>query len=451
MSRLCWLALAPAVLSMHVAEAAEQIPNDTAERLEVTAVPRWEMILKGEEAKEYQYLEVMVDFVGGLAAKAISYGKLRLTAQTDAGESLQLDETLSVEDFTGGFFYSVPRGIFADGPESGLRLYLNFLPPKRPFGEIAALEGSVTFRVPVQAEVVTVKKLPHDKPKPIESPILKKAGIEADVQLLKKMTYSQMLYESQKQYMKPEDRPVRGSPANAVTNPSLFPIRVTYRGPRTALGEMTLFDAAGNSVKLAGFTSCKGNRIVGFREPIPGDATLKVTWWIGEKEVTVPFRLAHLHLPTPILEPLPGRALPLSASLKRIDRQQAAFGKPIPLSIAVENTGTRPVWIDTSSLPWNSHPCVDSCLEVKTDSQFLTGVPAMWSSDPEWVKLDPGGRIHGDIDLSSYLSVRKGERKPEDVRVDIKMMVIASRSEPETAESWQRRSVEVGQLTVQLR
>lgn len=274
----------------HVADRQSRGPAGGADELEITAQAEWGQaffVPEGEEAPEPP-LEIAMVMRGEAAAQASAFGGLKLeTIKDNRGQELEG----KLDSMMGGFtddeeqMQLIDRtSQFEKHPTDGVRITIAIEDPEPPVESIKEIRGTVKLRTGGRYENVVVEEVKEQLDQPIGNEVLKRAAISIEV-------------SSQTSDDAPQDDGfgfgLGGNTAETIV--------VKARGELAPITQVELTDANGKPLEQvmsgsAGFGQ-QMQYSLGFAEPVPDDAQLRLVLHLDAEEIDVPFALKDIQVP----------------------------------------------------------------------------------------------------------------------------------------------------------
>ncbi len=220
-------------------------------------------------------LAVTIELTGDILANASRYGHINITAaQTDTGEKLEVIPFPSAGHHPTDRYESIDREFMyafeQTKPTDRIKFDLGFKPCKRSAGSIKSIHGTLQVLTVDRMEDITFDNVAKRKGESLQHPILKAAGINAQVTR------------------------IEGS-VNALES-----VTIELHDTEDVIQEVYLTDARNEKLNVSAMRMFMGSKTMltlqGW-EKLPSDAKLVMTAGVGQKKVPVNFKLNDLALP----------------------------------------------------------------------------------------------------------------------------------------------------------
>lgn len=284
----------------YVAEHQSREPAGAAGELKVTAQAEWGPAFfasEGDDAPEPP-LEVAIVVRGKGAAQASAFGDLKLeTIKDDQGRELEgkLDSLMGEMMDEEGQMQLIDRtSRFEQHPKDGVRIPIEIENPEPPIDAIKEIRGTVKLRTGGRYENVVVSDIKTQLEKPIADEVLKQAGIAIEVT-------SQTSDDPTSDDQASDDSRQGDGFTFGLGGEAAETVVVDARGTLEPLVHVELVDGSGKPLEpmmsgSAGFGQ-QMQYSLGFAEPVPADARLRLVLHVDAQEVVVPFAVKDIDVP----------------------------------------------------------------------------------------------------------------------------------------------------------
>lgn len=239
--------------------------------LSLAANVKWSdtVMLNQNNEEEPRPLVVEVTITGDQAAAAHSYGFLNVETVTGGqGQPLkQQEDRFSFNDISESY-ESIDRSedeFFAEHPKNGVRVEITLEHPQQPISEIARIQGSIRIRS--GGEQVVVPSILSQQGQTLSDPKLANANLQISI--------------------------------GESTDPKS--ISITCKGAADSIVSLTLLDGAGQPMDPSGYGSSGFGDTMSYDysydQPIPPNASLRVTLATNATVTEVPFEFQNLKVP----------------------------------------------------------------------------------------------------------------------------------------------------------
>lgn len=225
-------------------------------------------------------VQLTAHFDGPAVVGARKYKHAVLTkAVDDLGTDLLAVEKGAPRMWSGYQDVPPPMGFFTKKQTKPLGFKLDIdipVSPPRSAKELTLVTGTIDLLVGGERKTIEVKDLKNQYGKAVEDPALKEMGVTFTI-------------------LDPASRPAA---AKVFESKNLLAAKTT--GDLEMLDEVKIEDGNGKSLSNGSLsTEVKGEKFINYEldAPLPADAVLKITFFAGQKKVTVPFKFENVKLP----------------------------------------------------------------------------------------------------------------------------------------------------------
>jgi len=241
----------------------------------------------------FKKLEIKLRLTGDDAVDIKGIKKVIKKAVDDTGRNL-----IAEDEHSTGFDSVSDSG---SGPE----LSITLKNPARKASVVKELSGEVQLFAPDKdpKSVVLVKKFTKTGGKPVDNPAFKKAKLKLTV--MTKEEYD--AFKDRKQKESEEEAKQKGlEDAMVEAMSSMFSsffsvgendLIFKVEDPEGSLIDMDVLNSKGEHIESNGITTADDVRVIGYTDPLPKGAQLRVYLKTSKSVITVPFTIADIALP----------------------------------------------------------------------------------------------------------------------------------------------------------